>query len=904
MKHNLKLMSICITVLMILCIHFTAMADSVITYYGVIDGLTSNPDTPKVGDTLVYFSSITTGVTDLVGDFPETIIGCRVTYSLVPAPTAPGAIIRWKRVSHGSNVELEGNALKGTFTFTVSEPNPKPLLGIFDDFTVEGVGVGTGEIRMTGTVTTTRGTFNIKIEEPLFITIHPALPEPDGPAPPAELLPAPEPAPEPAPIPAEVAAAAAARLATLAEVVSIPDANLAAAVRKALGLTPNARITYRATEKLRNLNFDDRGITNTAGLEYATQLEMLFLGRNQINNYNPLAQLPKLTRLHLWANGISDLSVLPPMPQLEFLDLNWNQIDDLSPLAGFTNLKELWLQGNKLTDTSTLFQLHNGTFPPDEEVKVTQEQDNRGRAYTLLTFQSLDLKVRINPDVTVYRSLNALQNALQTVATTNVLVEASERPPMYWIDAKTGTLHRLIKDEVENLLPNVQNVTSLVVDTSGSKLYWTAQNAKNAGTINTANLDGTNPQILRTLRSVPRGIALDSTNGKLYLTNSQHRLQRINLDGTGFEYDFILNVDAPMNIAVSSSSVYWTETTEGFGRIRRANLDGSSVQNLVTNLTEPLPLAVINGKLYWTNGTRENKGELQRADLNGFNREVLQTLPIAPTGIAVDPARRLLYLTLPSGEIHRRNLDGSEYQPVVTGLVSPSNIVLGISATPPVLKDTTVPPSTPVVDADTDVNQDKKVNKTDLLLVVTALGESPPANPNFDVNADGTVNIADVLLVIEALDDPVAAAAPSFGETGTSLDPGRLAMQIDILRTESDGSMQYEQAIAFFQSLLASSRPTETRLLANYPNPFNPETWIPYQLADSSNVQILIYDTKGTVVRHLELGHQPAGYYTNRSRAAYWDGRNALGERVASGIYFYQLQANNVSSLRKMLILK
>ena len=101
-----------------------------------------------------------------------------------------------------------------------------------------------------------------------------------------------------------------------------------------------------------------------------------------------------------------------------------------------------------------------------------------------------------------------------------------------------------------------------------------------------------------------------------------------------------------------------------------------------------------------------------------------------------------------------------------------------------------------------------------------------------------------------------------------------------------------------------TSSPTETLLLPNYPNPFNPETWIPYHLANASDVQITIYDTRGIVVRQLDLGHQQEGYYTSRVRAAYWDSTNELGESVASGVYFYQLQADNVSTLRKMLILK
>ena len=93
-------------------------------------------------------------------------------------------------------------------------------------------------------------------------------------------------------------------------------------------------------------------------------------------------------------------------------------------------------------------------------------------------------------------------------------------------------------------------------------------------------------------------------------------------------------------------------------------------------------------------------------------------------------------------------------------------------------------------------------------------------------------------------------------------------------------------------------------MLANYPNPFNPETWIPYHLANPSNVTITIYNMPGTVVRQLDLGHQREGYYISKPRAAYWDGRNEIGERVASGVYFYQLQADQLSFLRKMVILK
>jgi len=98
--------------------------------------------------------------------------------------------------------------------------------------------------------------------------------------------------------------------------------------------------------------------------------------------------------------------------------------------------------------------------------------------------------------------------------------------------------------------------------------------------------------------------------------------------------------------------------------------------------------------------------------------------------------------------------------------------------------------------------------------------------------------------------------------------------------------------------------PSEPLLSQNYPNPFNPDTWIPYQLPKDADVTIRIYNVSGQLVRTLELGHKPAGFYLNRSKAAYWDGRNEVSENVASGIYFYSIQAGKYTSMRKMLMLK
>ena len=214
-----------------------------------------------------------------------------------------------------------------------------------------------------------------------------------------------------------------------------------------------------------------------------------------------------------------------------------------------------------------------------------------------------------------------------------------------------------------------------------------------------------------------------------------------------------------------------------------------------------------------------------------------------------------------------------------------------------------------------DVNEDGTVNATDSALVTAALGQTGDAivNPRTDVNADGTVDNADVLLVTSNF-DAGGGGAPSMEsllsqldtETLRTLDRATLETYLDQLRLESDGSLKYRDAIALLENLLAALRPMETRLLANYPNPFNPETWLPYELAVDSTVEIFIYNgRKVMLVRHLELGHQPAGYYVMKSRAAYWDGRNQHGERVSQAvIYFYQLRAGGISQLRKMVILK
>ncbi len=200
-----------------------------------------------------------------------------------------------------------------------------------------------------------------------------------------------------------------------------------------------------------------------------------------------------------------------------------------------------------------------------------------------------------------------------------------------------------------------------------------------------------------------------------------------------------------------------------------------------------------------------------------------------------------------------------------------------------------------------DVNQDGVVDISDLVIVAGRLGQSGPNAA--DVNGDGVVNVQDLILVAGALGQvPVAPSLqPAALTTFTAADVRGWLTQAQGLDF-TDPKMQ--SGIRFLEQLLAVLVPKETQLLPNYPNPFNPETWIPYRLAEDALVTLTIYDQRGSVVRRLNAGYQTAAVYESRSKAIYWDGRNEVGDKVASGIYFYTLAAGDFSATRKMLILK
>ena len=475
-----------------------------------------------------------------------------------------------------------------------------------------------------------------------------------------------------------------------------------------------------------------------------------------------------------------------------------------------------------------------------------------------------------------------------------VRVAAANRPPMLWVDS--GAIYALVGTDVQRFAPSVDNAMNIAVDASNAKVYWTQQTGERRGTINSANLDGTSVTELTSILSVPMGIAVDATGSKLYWTNTRGRIQRANLNGSGIQ-NVLQDLSDPTDIVVSNGFIYWTE---GGNSIRRVSISGQKiVGDVAANLGTVGGLAVGGGKVYWTEMTAAGGGTINSANADGNpGATKLASILATPMGISVDTVGSKLYWTNARGRVQRATLNGSGIQNVVEGLGSPGKIVISNSLSE-TLAGTPLTP--PVSYATYDVNKDGAVDNTDAGLVIDALETS---NARYDVNGDGTVDFLDVVLVFDNRDDNVAGAPTIVGMKLSAAQIDVIKEQIDLLIATNDRSPAAMRTLVYLQQLLVTARPEKTQLFANYPNPFNPETWIPYELATDTHVKITIYNTQGVVIRTLQFGHQSAGYYTGRDRAAYWDGRNALGEQVASGLYFYQLETDEMSSMRKMVILK
>ena len=608
-----------------------------------------------------------------------------------------------------------------------------------------------------------------------------------------------------------------------------------------------------------------------------------------------------------------------------------------------------------------------------------------------------------------------------------VLVPESQRLSMYWINTDT--------DKIESTEPFdavTNQVASLTVDTADGKVYW-SEHSSSGGVIKHANLDGTNVDVLVTRPTTPQSIRVDTTGKKLYWINSlEGKIQSADLSGGNIKTIIQLD-DTITHIAVDAEGgkLYWADSEF---RIRRMNLDGTGIETLLTGWNSYLPrgiggMVIADGKIYWTERQiwYQVGGKIHRANLNGTNLETLATSLGEPVGIAVDTVGGKVYWTNSYGGIQRMDLNGGEIENVVYGISAPGDFVLIPSAQPATPTTATINTTVSISPASvaspavgeqlefslkiaggeavagyqatvqfdetalryvsgangdylpagaffvepkvegnlvklnaaslagesngggtlatltfeviavkastltlsdvlltdsagetfapqvenveitkslqltSDINGDGVVNIADLVLVASSLGKT--GQNAADVNRDGVVNIADLVLVAGALGN--STAAPSLHpQTLEMLTATEIKQWLSAAQHLDLTDARLQRGILFLQQLLIMLTPKEMALLPNYPNPFNPETWIPYHLAKDADVTLYIYAVNGVLVRTLTLGHQAAGMYQNRSRAAYWDGRNAFGESVASGVYFYTLTAEDFTATRRMLIRK
>ncbi|MAF11755.1 hypothetical protein CMK11_15015 [Candidatus Poribacteria bacterium] len=201
-----------------------------------------------------------------------------------------------------------------------------------------------------------------------------------------------------------------------------------------------------------------------------------------------------------------------------------------------------------------------------------------------------------------------------------------------------------------------------------------------------------------------------------------------------------------------------------------------------------------------------------------------------------------------------------------------------------------------------DINGDGLIDIADLAMVARSFGVKG-ADVLGDADRDGVVTIVDLVMVASHFGEATSAvaAAPQLPRTG---DFDIIQEWLTQANRADDGSEAYRAGVAVLKRLLSGIPVGVTRLLPNYPNPLNPETWMPFELTEAADVTVRIYGEGGAVVRSLDLGRRAGGHYTSATDAAYWDGRNELGEQVASGVYVYEMRAGDHRALRRMALMK
>ena len=646
-------------------------------------------------------------------------------------------------------------------------------------------------------------------------------------------------------------------------------------------LSPLAGLT-----KLETIDFCGGDISDLTPIAGLPNLKGLYIAGEELSDISPIAKLTGLTRLGLTHNDISDISALAGLTNLTWSNLAHNNILDVSPLAGLTNLKWLAVDNNEILDISPLDGLrentkliwyHNPAFPkggPKIEgpwlwVVLPNVRRDFDSGADLLSEASGGVVTEV--EVSTHGATEG-----KPVGDS---VWASHRLPPAGENNIEDMLKRFIPEAViygtvSLYSPREQETTMYVGSDFGAKVWLN-------GTLIYKDLRGEDGDDYHDF--VPATLK----QGVNVLLVAVHLYNNANSAFFGFEPGTEYIVANPgVGYVFSKTPIHTGDTF---------TLD-ISAEN-VTDMAgwqfdiafDPAILEAINvseGNFLKTGGTTFFQGgsiDNVAGKITGLSAARLSAQGVSGTGTLLQ-AR---FKTKSGGET-KLVLQNFEF-----GAVTGESISAGPHQIRIVVEGQL---------ATGDVNRDGRVSILDLILVAQQLGKRVPAGSPVDLNGDGVVSILDLILTAQGIGKTTASAAPAIG--AESADPAMIAAWIAQARLEDDGSLAFKQGIANLQNLLASLIPEDTALLANYPNPFNPETWIPYQLAESADVTLTIYDMNGQLIRRLVVGYQAAGMYQSRSRAVYWDGRNQLGESVASGLYFYTLTAGEFTATRRMLILK
>ena len=661
--------------------------------------------------------------------------------------------------------------------------------------------------------------------------------------------------------------------------------------RKISDLSPIARLVNLETFQIWGGRISD--ISALGGL---MRLEKLDICGTDISDFSALGKLTSLKELYLVETGISDVSAFRSLTGLTRLSVARNEVSDVSPLASLRNLKWLALHQNSISDISPLDALSKTTkivwhenpgFPkggPKIEgpwlwVTVPGERlDERtdllaqasGGAVTEKKIATQGATEGIAVGESVWQS-----HAIESTGSENI----NKMLRALGVDPPTRPDY-VVYGSVTLYSPRQQNTTMYAGSTDKHKVWLNGtlvdEDLNNIWAEDYANIF---PVTLKQGRNVLL-VAVDNSWGW-------------NWGGYfGFEAGTDYTLSTPrVGYTFSESSIHTGDTFT-------LDISAEDVYNLAgwqfDIAFDPVVLEVLRVSEGDFLNPEGGATFFQRGRIDNTAGKITKLSSARLSDDGVNGRGALLSVTFRAKAAGRTQLKLENFQlAAITGA--------SIAAGP---HEVAITVEGQLVTG--DVNRDGQVSILDMVLVARRFGETVPFNSEIDINSDGIINILDLILVSQHMGESITSASPSIltMDDIEGLDPAMIQSWLAQAVLENDGSIAFQQGITNLKKLLASLIPEETVLLANYPNPFNPETWIPYHLANPSEVAITVYDMRGSVVRRLELGHQREGYYTSRVRAAYWDGRNAVGERVASGVYFYQLQAGDVSLLRKMVILK